>query len=91
MYLDYLTKSYICKSWSDLNKLESTYVRKLSCKIDMTYSGWVLLKKKNFNDLTKVLHFCDYLPFEEELVLYLYNFEILLPKDDLYHVWLKLA
>ena len=66
MYLDYLTKSYICKSWSDLNKLESTctYVRK---------------------------HFCDYLPFEEELVLYLYNFEILLPKDDLYHVWLKLA
>jgi hypothetical protein len=37
------------------------------------------------------LHFCDYLPFEEELVLYFYNFEIPLPKDDLYHVWLKLA
>jgi hypothetical protein len=32
-------------------------------------------------------NFCDYLPFEEELVLYLYNFEIPLPKDDLYHVW----
>jgi hypothetical protein len=27
-------------------------------------------------------NFCDYLPFEEELVLYLHNFQIPLPKDD---------
>jgi hypothetical protein len=36
-------------------------------------------------------HFCDYLPFEEDLVLYLKNLESPLPKDDLYQVWLKLA
>jgi hypothetical protein len=48
MSLDYLTKIYICKSSSDLNKLESTYVRKLSCKFNMTYSGWVVFKEKIF-------------------------------------------
>jgi hypothetical protein len=36
-------------------------------------------------------HFCDYLPFEEELALYLNNAESHLPKDDLYQVSLKLA
>jgi hypothetical protein len=86
MYLDYPTKSDIGKSWSYLNKLESTYVRKLSCKINMTYFGWVVLKEKIFQWPHQSLHFCDYLPFEEELVLYLYNFEIPLPKNDLYHV-----
>jgi hypothetical protein len=37
------------------------------------------------------LHFCDYLPFEEDLALYLNNLESPLPNDDLYQVWLKLA
>jgi hypothetical protein len=37
------------------------------------------------------LHFYDYLPFEEELALYLNNLESPLPKDDLYQVQLKLA
>jgi hypothetical protein len=37
------------------------------------------------------LHFCDYLPFEEDLALALYNVKSPLPKDDLYQVWLKLA
>jgi hypothetical protein len=36
-------------------------------------------------------HFCDYLPFEKDLALDLYNFEFPLPKDDLYQVLLKLA
>jgi hypothetical protein len=36
-------------------------------------------------------HFCNYLPFEEDLALYLNNLEFFLPKDDLYQVWLKLA
>jgi hypothetical protein len=35
--------------------------------------------------------FCDYLPFEEELVLYLNNSGSHLPKDDLYQEGLKLA
>jgi hypothetical protein len=29
------------------------------------------------------LHFCDYLPFEKDLALDLYNFEFPLPKDDI--------
>jgi hypothetical protein len=36
-------------------------------------------------------YFCDYLPFENDLTLDLYNFEFPLPKDDLYQVLLKLA
>jgi hypothetical protein len=32
-------------------------------------------------------HFCDYLPFEENLALYLNNFEFPLLKDDLYQVF----
>jgi hypothetical protein len=36
-------------------------------------------------------HFCDYLPIEEELVLYLNNSESHSPKDDLYQEGLKLA
>ena len=36
-------------------------------------------------------HFCDYLPFEEDLALYLNNLEFPSPKNDLYQVWLKLA
>jgi hypothetical protein len=31
-------------------------------------------------------YFCDYLPFEEDLALDLYNFKYPLPKDDLYQV-----
>jgi hypothetical protein len=27
-------------------------------------------KKNFFNDLAEFLHFCDYLPFEEDLALY---------------------
>jgi hypothetical protein len=44
------------------------------------------LRKRFLNDLTLILHFCDYLPFEEDLALDVYNFEFSLPKDDLYQV-----
>jgi hypothetical protein len=37
------------------------------------------------------LHFCNYLPFEEDLALNFNNLEFPLPKDDLYQVSLKLA
>jgi hypothetical protein len=59
--------------------------------------GLLVLEKKIFfsinilNDPTPFLHFCDYLPFEEDLALYLLNLESPLPKDDLYQVCLKLA
>jgi hypothetical protein len=51
----------------------------------MTYSGSVVLKKI-LNEPTPFLHFCNYLPFEEDLALYLNNLEFLLPKDDLCQV-----
>jgi hypothetical protein len=53
----------------------------------MIYSGSTVLEKKILNDPTPFLHFCNYLPFEEDLALYLYNLEFpLLPKNDLYQV-----
>jgi hypothetical protein len=36
------------------------------------------------------LHFCDYLPFEEDLALDMYDFKFPLPKD-MYQVQFKLA
>jgi hypothetical protein len=37
------------------------------------------------------LHFYNYLPFEEDLALYLNYFEFPSPKNFLYQVWLKLT
>jgi hypothetical protein len=37
------------------------------------------------------LHFCNYLPFDEDLVLNLNNLEFPWLKDNLYQVWLKLV
>jgi hypothetical protein len=42
--------------------------------------------RRFLNDPTPSLHFCDYLPFEEDLALYLNNLEFPLPKDDLRQV-----
>jgi hypothetical protein len=47
--------------------------------------------RRFLNDPIRFLHFCDYLPFEEDLALYLNKLEFPLPKDSLYHVWLNLA
>jgi hypothetical protein len=49
------------------------------------------VRRRFLNDPTPFLHFCDYLPFDKDLALDLYNFEFPLPKDDLYQVLLKLA
>ena len=46
----------------------------------------VLEKKKILNDSTLFLHFCDYLPFEADLALYLNKLESHSPKDNLYNV-----
>jgi hypothetical protein len=56
----------------------------------MSYFGSVVLTGKNFNDLAKFLQFYDYLPFEEDMSLYLNNLKFSLPKVDLYQVRLKL-
>jgi hypothetical protein len=54
--------------------------------LNMSFFGSVVLKEKNFNDHAKFLLFYDYLPFEEDLALYLNKTEFLLLKDDLYQV-----
>jgi hypothetical protein len=56
----------------------------------MTYSGSVVLEKI-FKWPHPISDFCDYLPSEEDLALYLNNLESPLPKDNLYQVWLKLT
>jgi hypothetical protein len=53
---------------------------------NLSYYGSVVLKGKKSNDLAKFLHFYDYLPFEEDLALYLNNSKFSLSKDDLYQV-----
>jgi hypothetical protein len=47
--------------------------------------------KRFLNDPTPFLHFCDYLPFEEDLALYLNKLESPSPKYNLYQVWLNFA
>jgi hypothetical protein len=47
------------------------------------------MRRRFLNDPTLFLHFCDYLPFEEDLALYLNNIEFPLPKDDLYVIYTK--
>jgi hypothetical protein len=46
----------------------------------------VVLKKKIFYDPTPFLYFCDYLPLEEDLTLYLNKLEFPSLKDNVYHV-----
>ena len=62
----------------------------LSVNFSLKLALW-FLRRRFLNDPTPFLHFCDYLPFEKDLALDLYNFEFPLPKDDLYQVLLKLA
>jgi hypothetical protein len=56
----------------------------------MSSSGSVVCEKI-FKCPTQCFHFCDYLPYEEDLALDLYNFEFPSPKDDLYQDLLKLT
>jgi hypothetical protein len=70
--------------WINLNL---HYIRKLSCKYELFwfFGSW----EEDFYMTPP--HFCNYLIFEEDLALNLNNLEFPLPKDYLYHVWLKLA
>jgi hypothetical protein len=63
--------------WTNFNV---HYVRKISSKYELS-GPW---QKIFLNDPTPILYFCDYLPFEEDLTVYLYNFEFPLPKNNLY-------
>jgi hypothetical protein len=60
------------------------------CQVWLKLAEW-LWRRRFLNDPTPILHFCDYLHFEEDLALYLNKLESLSPKDDLYQVWLNYA
>jgi hypothetical protein len=54
--------------------------------------GPLVLEKKIFKWPHPIfLFFCDYLPFEEDLTIYLNKLEFPLPENNLYQVWLNLA
>jgi hypothetical protein len=59
---------------------------KESFHVNISSSGSVVLEKKILNDPIPFLHFCDYLPFEEDLALNFNNSEFPLHKNDLYQV-----
>jgi hypothetical protein len=68
-----------------LNKLESPSPNDDLCEVWLKLAQW-FLRIRFLNDPTPFLHFCDYLPFEEDLALYLNKLELPLPKDSLYLV-----
>ena len=69
----------------DLNKLKPALSE--SFHANLSYDSSVLIsRKKNFNGLTKVLHYFDYLSFEEDLALKLHSLKFPVLKDDLYKV-----
>ena len=74
----------------DVNNSESTLYQKAFMQIWPILARW-FWRRRFLDDPTPFFHFCDYLPFEEDLALYLNNLESPLPKDDLCQVWLKLA
>jgi hypothetical protein len=59
-----------------------------SFHVNVSFSGAVVLERRYLNDpnLHVYLHFCDYLPFEEDLTLYLNKLEFPSCKDNLHKV-----
>jgi hypothetical protein len=73
-----------------LYKLESPLPKDDLCNVWLTLTHW-FWRRRFSNDSTQFSHFCNYLPFEEDLALYVNNLNFSLPNDDLNQVWLKLA
>ena len=68
-----------------LRILNLHYIRQLSGKYDLF---WLSGSGEEDFSMTPphFLHFCNYLPFEEDMALNLNNLESPLPKDDLCQV-----
>jgi hypothetical protein len=73
-----------------LKTLESSSSKDDLCQVWLELAQW-FWRKGFLNDPTPFLHFCYYLPFEEDLALYLNKLESPLPKGNLYQVPLILA
>jgi hypothetical protein len=69
-----------------LKKLKSPLPKDDVCQLWLKLAQWFCWKRRFLNDPTPFLHFCDYLPFEEDLALYLKEFNFPLSKDNLYDV-----
>jgi hypothetical protein len=68
-----------------LNKLKFPLPKDDLCQVWLKLAKW-FWRRRFLNDSTPLLHFCDYLPFEQELALYLNKLEFPSPKDNLYKV-----
>jgi hypothetical protein len=68
-----------------LNKLKSPTPKDDLCQVYLKLAQW-FWRRKFTNDPTSFLHFSDYLPFEENLTLYLNKTEFSSPKDNLYQI-----
>jgi hypothetical protein len=66
-----------------LNTLESSPSKDDLCQVWLKLVQW-FWRKRFLNDATQFLHFCDYLPFEEDLAVYLKKLKFASPKDNLY-------
>jgi hypothetical protein len=73
-----------------LNKLESPPPKDDLCQVWLKLAQW-FWRRRFLNDPNQFLHFCNYLPFEEDLALYLNKLEFTSHKDNVYQVWLNLA
>jgi hypothetical protein len=73
-----------------LYKLKSPTPKDDLCQVWLKLAKW-FWRRRFLNDTTPFLHFCDYLPFKEDLALYLNKLEFPSSKDNLYQVSLNLA
>jgi hypothetical protein len=69
------------------------YITCIIYHVKFSFSGFihVVLKNKIFKDPTPFLHFCDYLPFEDDLDLQLNKLEFPSHEDNFYQLWFNLA
>jgi hypothetical protein len=68
-----------------LNKLESPLPKDDLCQVWLKLAQW-FWRRKFLNDTNPFLDFCDYLPVEEDLALYLNKLDFTSSKDNLYQV-----
>jgi hypothetical protein len=68
-----------------LNKLESPPPKDDLCQVWLKLAQW-FWRRRFLNDPNQFLHFCNYLPFEEDLALYLNKLEFTSHKDNVYQV-----
>jgi hypothetical protein len=67
------------------NKIEPLSPKNDLCQVWLKLAQW-FWRRRVLNDPISFLHFCDYLPFQEDLALYSNKLKFPSPKDSLYQV-----